>query len=68
MITFNWNPKLYRALKANVPEGHAVFTVRRGRKIQIKIRHDEPDYFAPWYGLGELLSEFGFDSRYYEQF
>ena len=52
--------KLYYDLKANVPEGHDVFTSKQDGKLYIFVTSFESDYYAPWHGLKSILTNHGF--------
>ena len=56
----SFNRKLHRALRQAAPDGYEVSTVKREGTLQTVVWCDEPDYFGPWYGLQEIMEQFGY--------
>ena len=52
--------KLHSALVFACPEGYSVTVARNGAHLFTMIACDDPDYFAPWASLREILTDHGF--------
>lgn len=60
---FKWKPSIRRmleTLKRSTPEGWRWTSYKEGRNIFFEFWNECPDYHAPWYGINDIVKEYGF--------